>query len=340
MHDLIGRKVLPQPDDALIKAISRKAGRKYDTQLLSKVFPLATLIVLIGAVAIGHPLFVSAYGLSTLASAASVIMLMALGQFLPVILGGIDLSIGALAAFGTILLAIWLPFLGFGAVIVMLTLLSLAGLLNGLIIVIFQIPSFIATLGTLGLWTGVSLVVSGTSAISVNHGYQAIAWMNGAVADVPISFLFALIVMACVGVILKFTSGGRLSLYAIGLGEPAALMSGVRVSLVRILCFAIAGLCAGFTALVLVAQDISGDPTSASALLLPSIAAVVVGGNAITGGIGSVQRVLIGALIITVVQNGIGIVGISPFYQSIVYGAILLVAAALTLDRSGVSMVK
>lgn len=307
---------------------------------LVKLVPPATLVLLVAAVAIGHPLFISVYGLSTLAGAASVIMLMAAGEFMVIVLGGIDLSVGAMAAFGTVLLALWLPHLGVYAVPVMLMVLTLAGLLNGFLCTFFQIPSFITTLGTLGLWSGVSLVVSGASAISVTHGYQGIAWLNGNLGPMPVSFVFALAVMSALGAFLHFTTTGRLSIYAIGLAEPAALIAGTRAHLVRLACFGLAGLLSGLTAFVLVAQNISGDPTSAQALLLPGIAAVVVGGNALTGGVGGMTMVLIGSLIITVVQNGIGILGIGPFYQSIAYGGILIVAAGLTLDRSNMSIVK
>ena len=91
---------------------------------------------------------------------------------------------------------------------------------------------------------------------------------------------------------------------------------------------------------VLVAQQISGDPTAAQSLLLPSIAAVVVGGNAITGGVGGVGRLAIGALTIAVLRSGIGIVGIDPSYQQVVYGVVIIAAAALTIDRSRMEIVK
>lgn len=309
-------------------------------RLLSRAGPLVALVILTAAVTIGHPLFLSAYGLNTLAGAASVIMLLAAGQFLPIAIGGIDLSMGALTAFGTVLLALWLPHAGPFAVGAMLLALTAAGLLSGLIIVLFQMPSFIATVGTLGLWSGISLVASHASAVSVGSGYQTIAWLNGDVGGVPISFLFALLAMGILGMILTVTPAGRLYLYSVGLAETAARLSGVHVAVVRALCFAGSGLFSGLTALVLVAQDISGDPTSANSLLLPSIAAVVVGGNAITGGSGGMTRVLVGALIITVIQNGIGVMGINPFYEQILYGAILVAAAGLTMDRSALTVMK
>lgn len=327
----------PETGSPLRTRLRRRARR---SNLGARAGPLIALLGLAGAVSIGHPLFLSAYGLNTLASAASVIMLLAAGQFLPISIGSIDLSMGALTAFGTVLLALWLPHLGPLAVPAMLIAIAAAGLLNGLIIVAFQMPSFIATVGTLGLWSGVSLVVSSASAVSVTGGYRVIAWLNGNIDRVPVSFLFAIAVMTVLGGVLTLTPVGRLALYAVGLAEPAAQMSGVRVAIVKVLCFAAAGLFSGLTALVLVAQDISGDPTSANSLLLPSIAAVVVGGNAITGGTGGMSRVLIGALIITVVQNGIGVMGINPFYEQIVYGVILVAAAGLTLDRSAIGVLK
>ena len=117
---------------------------------------------------------------------------------------------------------------------------------------------------------------------------------------------------------------------AIGLGETAALLSGVPVNFVKVVAFALSSLFAGLTGMALVARTYSGSPSAAASLLLPSIAAVVVGGTAITGGFGSYGRTIIGVLIITVLRVGIAIVGVDPGYEPLCYGLVVVCAAALT----------
>ncbi len=127
---------------------------------------------------------------------------------------------------------------------------------------------------------------------------------------------------------------------AIGLGETAALLSGVPVGAVKVTAFAVSGLLAGLTGMALVARTYSGNPSAAASLLLPSIAGVVVGGTAITGGVGGYGRTVIGVLIITVLRVGIAIVGIDPGYEPLCYGLVVVCAVALTVDRSRLAVVK
>ncbi|SRR5579875_15736 len=308
--------------------------------LLRRLVPLAMLVAMIGIVGGVKPLFFSVYSLQTQLSAAAPLLLLALGEAGVILLGGIDLSNATVAALATVLLAEWLghgPGAGIVAAVVLMT--TCMGAINGVVAVWGQVPSFIVTLGAMGLWAGVALVASNDSTISVNDP-QAINWFGGMSAGVPNAFLVGLVAVAVAAFVLRKVPGARLGMYAIGAAESAARMSGVRVGVVRVAAFAGAGLFAGLAAVVLAAQDLSGDPTAASSLLLPCIAAVVVGGNAITGGVGGAWRVLVGALIITVLDNGIAIVGVNPLAEQIVYGGVLLVAAGVTVDRSRVRFVK
>lgn len=306
----------------------------------SRIMPGATLIVLLLIVGGTHPQFFSAYSLQTLASAAGPLILLACGEFIVILLGGIDLSLGAITALGTILLALWLGHAN-GALVVLAVLAVMAGMgaLNGAVTVKAQIPSFITTLGSLGLWTGVALVVSGATSQQVSD-MGPIGWINGSLGGVPDAFLIAVVAALLLGLGLRYLPGGRLGMYSVGWSEPAAIMSGIRVARIRIAAFTIAGAFGGLAAVMLAAQTGSGDPTSAASFLLPAIAGVIVGGNAITGGAGSVLRAVIGAGIITVVENGIGILGINPFSEQIIYGVVLIGAAGLTLDRSRIGVVK
>lgn len=305
-----------------------------------RILPVATLLVLILVIGGIRPLFFSGYSFQVLATAAGPLILLACGEFAVILLGGIDLSIGQMCALGTVLLALWLGH-GPGALVILAVVAILGGMgvLNGVVTSVTKIPSFITTLGSLGVWTGVALVMSGESSVSVTD-MGPLNWLAGYSAGVPNDFIVAIVAAGVFGFCLQTLPGGRLGMYAVGRAESAALMSGVRVGRIRVAAFAISGLFAGLAAVELTALYGSGDPLSAASFLLPAIAAVVVGGNAITGGVGSVTRAVIGAAIITVVESGIGIVGINPYSEQIWYGLILVVAASLTLDRSRLGVVK
>lgn len=306
----------------------------------SRIMPTITLIVLILIVGGIRPQFFSAYSLQSLASAAGPLILLSCGEFAAILLGGTDLSIGAITALGTVLTAMWLGHTSSWLVIIaVLVIMAGMGAVNGAVNVVAQIPSFITTLGTMGLWTGVALVISGAQSIEVIDP-AALSWLANYSGGVPNGFILALIAAVILGLAMRYLPGGHLGMYAVGWAESAAVMSGLRVAWIKITAFTLAGLFSGLAALVLVGQTSSGDPTSAASFLLPAIASVIVGGNAITGGAGSVYRAVIGACIITVVENGISVVGISAFTQQIIYGVVLIFAAGLTMDRSRVGVVK
>jgi len=312
-----------------------RAARSYRGAIL----PPLVLIALVLAVSVRSPNFTSLPSLQVIAFSAAVLALLAGGQLLLILLGRIDLSTGALAAFGTVLLAQWVPHLGAWAIPATLGCLAAAGVVTGIVHVYSQVASFIVTLGALGIWAGVSLVVSGAKAIPVEHGYNSVAWATGFTGWMPHEVIVAGCCLLVLAVALRATHYGR-GVYATGLAEPAARMSGVNVSLIIVSAFALSGLFSGLTSVVLVAQQFSGDPSAAQSLLLPSIAAVIVGGNAITGGSGGISRLVIGALIIAVLRNGLGLVGIDPAYDNVAFGGAIIIAAALTSDRSRLTTVK
>ena len=307
---------------------------------LIAVIPTAVLVLLVLLVASQRPSFLSPTSLRTLLEGAAPLLLLALGQTFVILTGGIDLSQAVLASFGTVLLALWLPIGGPAGALAVLVALTLAGTLNGLVCAYAQIPSFVVTLGTMGLWAGVALAVSGSSTISITKGYDTIFWLRDLrVAGLPVSALLAIGVVVLAAVLMKVLSRGR-SLHAMGLAERAVQMSGTRTFRMRVLAFSLSGLCAGLAAMVLAASQFSGAPALADSLQLPSIAAVVVGGTLITGGIGGPLRTLVGALLVVVLRVGMSVAGVPPSYEQIVYGTVIVAAVALTLDRRRMDIVK
>jgi ribose transport system permease protein len=137
----------------------------------------------------------------------------------------------------------------------------------------------------------------------------------------------------------KYTPFGRYSI-AIGAGEPATWASGVRVNRYKVIAFAVSGALAALAGVLMAGREGSGSPTLADQLLLPAIAAVIVGGTAITGGAGGIGRTAVGALIITIVRVGMTFIGVDIFAQQIVFGVVLVLAVALTIDRTKIVIVK
>ena len=302
------------------------------------IAPLAVLLALLGAIGATQASFLSLDNLSVLAAEASVILLLATAQTVVILLGGIDLSMAALAALASVLIALTLPWAGFYGVIGILALTTLIGAFQGYVHARAQLPSVVVTLAGLAIWSGIALTIAHTT-IPVDAGYSAVGWLEDNSFGIPHSFAFATAALMILAAFLHWHPLGR-HIYAIGLNAKAALLSGVRVARVQILAFALTGLFSGLAGMAMVARTYSGNPTIADSLLLPSIAAVLIGGTAMTGGVGGLGRTLIGALIIAVLRVGIAAIGLDPAYEPIIYGVLVVAAVALMADRSSMAIVK
>ena len=296
------------------------------------------LLLLLAGVGLVEPAFLSSANMGMLAGESSVLLLLASGQTLVILLGGIDLSMAALAALASVLLALVLPAMGGAGVLGVLALTTAIGAFQGAVHVHGQLPSLVVTLAGAGLWAGIALAVGHTT-IPVTRGYAAVGWLESDSGGVPHSFAFALAALLLLAACLRWLPWGR-RMVAAGLNPRAALLSGVRVGRVKIVAFALAGLFSGLAGMALVARTYSGSPGIADSLLLPSIAAVLLGGNAITGGVGGMGRTLAGVLTVTVLRVGVAAAGLDPAYEPVAYGVLIVLAAALTLDRTRLSVIK
>ncbi|GGO93077.1 ABC transporter permease [Wenjunlia tyrosinilytica] len=294
--------------------------------------PLFVLVALVVAVGAYDPSFLQPPSLASLLEQAAPLTLLALGQAMVVLTGRIDLANAALASLAGVTLAHGLGTWGPAWILVVVVGATLCGLLVGVIHITTQVPSFIITLGFLGIFAGMSLSVSRADSILVVRGYGSIEWIFYRIFGVPLSYaavlLVALALTACMG---AFPLGRRIR--AIGLNERAAACSGIRTGWIVIAMFATSGALAGLAAVLQVAQLQSAGATTSDALLLPAIAAVIVGGTAISGGVGGVGRTLCGALVIALLRVGLDLVGIDAAFQPILYGGIVILAIAATADR-------
>jgi ribose transport system permease protein len=307
---------------------------------MRKWLPLVTLAALVLLVGIAQPSFLQPGALIGLASDTAVLFILATGVTFVIMLGGIDLSIQSMASLASVIVALTVTRLGYGSFLVATAIGAIAGLLSGIVHVRLKIPSFIATLAMGGVLFSAALVISKERSITLDETGRAYqVWITGQAFGLPNVIFVGLLVLTAAQVLQAYTRFGRYSA-AIGAGEPVAYASGVKVGRQKIFAFVLSAAFAALAGVVLAGRLASGSPTLAAELLLPSIAAVVVGGTAITGGVGSIWRTLVGALIISVVRIGMTFLGVNIFAQNIVFGAVLIGAVAITIDRTKIPIVK
>ena len=258
-----------------------------------------------------------------------------------IMLGGIDLSVQSVASFSSVLVATLLPVLGPAAFPASILAGLLAGLASGFVHVRLRIPSFVATLGHRRRDErprAARLARPDRDDTGTRPGAGGMDHGDGAGAVPNVIAIGAVVALAGL-VVQNYTRFGRYSM-AIGAGEPAALAAGISVGANKILAFGLSGALAALAGVMLAARLSSGSPNLANQLLLPTIAAVVVGGTAITGGVGGIGRTVVGALIVTTVQIGMTFLGVNIFAQQIVFGAALILAVSVTVDRGKMPIVK
>jgi ribose transport system permease protein len=318
----------------------KQVVERLGSEQLRQWLPLSTLVILVILVGVVQPSFLEPSTLVELASDTAVLFILATGVTFVIMLGGIDLSIQSMASLASVIVALSVARFGYGSFFLAIAIGALAGLLSGIVHVRLKIPSFIATLAMGGVLFSAALVISKQRSITLDDaGREYQDWITGKLLGVPNVIVIGLIVLAIAHMLQAHTRFGRFSA-AIGAGEPAAYASGVKVSRQKVFAFVLSAGFAALAGVILAGRLASGSPTLAAELLLPSIAAVVVGGTAITGGVGSIWRTLVGSLIISVVRIGMTFLGVNIFAQNIVFGAVLIGAVAITIDRSKIPIVK
>jgi ribose transport system permease protein len=303
------------------------------------VGPLVALVVLYGVFAAAQPeTFATLGNFRTMVRQTSVVGMGALGMTLVIVLGGIDLSIGSIVAFVTVVIA-WLLQAGWAplpAAAAGILVGGCCGLANGALITSLRVTPFIVTLGAMGIIRGAAKGLAHEQKIDA-----PITWLNGLVAELPRSqswMLFppgvwlTITLAAGAFVLLGYARFGR-HIVAVGSNEAAARLCGVRVRRVKLSVYAIEGLLAGAAGLMQFSRLTVGDPTVAAGLELDVIAAVVIGGGSLAGGEGSILGALVGALLMTEIKTGCTHAGLSPWLQEMITGGIIVIAVALDRFR-------
>jgi ribose transport system permease protein len=295
--------------------------------------PATGLFLLITVLAIASPYFLTALNLLNVSRQAATNIILAAGQSLVIFTGGIDLSVGSVMALSASTAIVAITHHGLNVWLgILLCLLVGAGcgFLNGLVITKGKVPDFIATLGMLSAARGLALLV--TDGMPVPSHYVAVrAYMPpeilalgaGEVLGIPAPFFIALVVIALTGFIAQHTRTGR-HLYAVGGNREAARVSGINVDHTKLFAYTASGLLAGVAGLVLAGRLNSANAHMGTGAELMSIASVVMGGANLFGGEGSLGGALIGGTTLSVLANGLNLLAVSPFWQQVAMGAVVV----------------
>ena len=284
---------------------------------------LATLIAVFGII---NPVFLKTSNLLNILSQNSIIGIVSLGMTLVIIIGGIDLSVGSLVAFTSMLFAI---LVSNGVPLFVAILISIIsgicfGFINGVLIIKGKIPAFIATLGMMSAARGLTLLLSGSKSVSLgNSSVNSI--VNFSIGGIAVSSFVFIALTIILFLFLKKTYWGKY-LYAIGGNEKAAFFNGIDISKFTILAYSIGGLMCGFASILLVGSLNSAQPQAGQLYELTAIAAVVIGGASLSGGKGSILGTFVGVLILGVIQNGLSILNVPSYYQYILVGIIIIIS--------------
>lgn len=296
-------------------------------------YPLLGFIVIFVAMALVNDNFLTTNNLSNVARQVSIIAIIAVGMTFAILTGGIDLSVGPVMALSGTLTA-GLMVAGFPpelAVLAGLIVGALFGAGNGVFVAYAKMPPIIVTLATMGIARGLALIYTGGYPISgLPDGFAFLG--RGEVFGLQVPILVMLVVYLLAYILLNKTPIGRY-IYAIGGNEEAARLSGVRVSRYKVMVYTLSGLTAAVAGIVLTSRLMSGQPNSGIGFELDAIAAVVLGGTAIAGGRGAIVGTLIGAMMLGVLNNGLNLMGVSPYIQNVIKGAIILLAIYIGRSR-------
>lgn len=295
---------------------------------------LIALIIMCIYLSLTQPFFLTKANIFNILSGNADLLLISIGLTFVILSSGFDLSVGPMiGASGLVIYELSSHGLSINLSILVSVVAALAfgGLVNGVLIGVFKLNFFVVTLGTMSLLTGlVAVVTTGqTKLITATGFFSRIG--NGYLLGVPNPIWVCVVTIAAAAFVLWLTPFGR-AVYAVGGNREAARLAGINVTLVLILVYAIAGLCAGLAGLVDASRLAALSPDEGTNLALVGGAAVLLGGTSFFGGIGGIAGTIVGVILIGVLQNGLGLIGVSSYWQSVVTGGVLI--AAVAIDRA------
>lgn len=309
------------------------SGKSEKTSKFSFSDWMLPILILVAAAVTGffQPRFLSISNGINLACQLAPLLILALGQAVAVIRGGLDLSLSSVMSLAGVAGVMIMNHYGVPAgILVMLITGTLTGAASGLLISLFNTSPLVITLGMLSVAQAFALILSGGVPIyDVPSSYIDVIGY-GSLLGLPNMVWVAIALTVIIGVMLKYTLFGRY-IYAMGSNESAAAKSGINVKWNTVLVYMVSGFCAGTGAIILTAWTSSAQPIAAANMTLQSLAAVVLGGVALTGGSGNLRQVITGVVVLTLLSNVMNMIGVSAYYQTLAVGIVIILA--VILDR-------
>ena len=312
-------------------SFSARVKKGITTYFKENLAILVAFIILCVGLSIATPAFFTKDNILNVLRQVATNSNLAIGLTMAIIIGGIDLSVGAILAFSGLLCA---SFISDGmnlglAVLLAFTLGALFGLLNGLIIAYTNMPPFVVTLATQNIARGIVNVYANGQPISARNpvfNFLGVGYFLG----IPLPVIYSFVLLAVMILILGRSKFGR-QLYAVGGNKEAARFSGINIKKVKIIVYTLCGALASFSGIILAARMYSGQPTAGDGFELDAIAASVLGGVSFSGGVGKLGGTIIGVLVLGVLTNGLNLLNINSFWQYIIKGIIILLAVYLDI---------
>ena len=331
----MSQTTLKTPHERTAESQAAPARDRRALDVVRRILPKTyLLLVLLAIIVVGYYVsgdFLTIRNAENVIAAASIVAVLAVGQFFVILTGGIDLSVGSILAMSTVIVALTLQSGISAGLSVAFTLgaCGVAGLINGLLIVWLRIPPFIATLAMMSAVKGFSYIIQSTSLIQILDA-QFIEWFStGTILGIRNPVVIFVVVAIVAALVAKFSTFGR-SLYAIGGNPEAARLSGLPVARNLILVYTLSGVLAGLAGLIAAAQLRQGSSLIGVGYELDAIAAVVVGGASLMGGKGDPLSAVVGVFVLATIINIMNLVGISSEPQLVIKGAVIVIAVFLS----------
>jgi ribose/xylose/arabinose/galactoside ABC-type transport system permease subunit len=312
------------------------AARGKRARIPNLYYAVALLFVICLVLSIGNANFISPYNLSTILSYAVLLLFIALGQMCAILVGGIDLSVGGLMSYVSVSFVLLVEAIGYWAYPVCILGGMLTGYINGNLLTRVRIPSFIATLGTGGILMSLAMIVAPVPVNVPTDFWGRLDIFNGTFLTITNVLYIGLFVFLLYAVLLRFTTLGR-SIYYVGSNIKMSWMSGINIVRTRNFAFILSGVGASLAGIMVSAVQYGSNPYTGSTYILTSIASVVVGGTALTGG---AFNTLFGAMIMSVLLKGMNVVGVDQYFQQSILGLMIIISVVLTFDRSKTPVIK
>jgi ribose transport system permease protein len=323
--------------DQTIAQAGQQKGRRLD--VLLGLTLLGLLLLMWIALSIETTTFWTANNMANLLRQGAMIAILAIGETFAIITGGIDLSVGAVAGFVSMAVALLLqsdiPIASTitGAIAISLAIGVLIGLFHAFGVVQMGLPPFIMTLATMYALRGIGLLITNGATISITNtdftgfsraSFLGFPWTDGTWFQIPMLFWMVVVIAIPAYVLLEQSRWGRY-LFAIGSNKEAARLSGVNVKAITYLAYVVSAFCAAFVGILLAMRIGIGNPTQAEGWELQAIASSVIGGTSLFGAVGSVHGPLIGAFILATINNGANLLNLNPFWQRIITGFLIII---------------